>query len=191
LSSNSFLHTIQRFIRNPGEIGAIAPSSSYLAKRMIAPINFNQSECIVELGAGTGPITDALVAKKSSNSLLIALENEETAFHKLEKRYQGKEKVQILQADASRLSSLLKEIWPQGADAVLSGLPFASLGSEKSDAIIKEVAQSLRPDGLFIAFQYTPFTYSWFAKHFRVEHMGFEVRNLPPAFVFHCTKKRP
>ncbi len=45
------------YIKNPSKVGAIAPSSRYLADGMIQSIDFNSAECIVEYGPGTGVFT--------------------------------------------------------------------------------------------------------------------------------------
>ena len=45
------------YIKNPRKVGAIMPSSKYLAHEMISSIDFENIDCIVEYGPGTGVFT--------------------------------------------------------------------------------------------------------------------------------------
>ena len=46
------------YLRHPSTIGAVAPSSRWLARKMIEAIRFNRCKCIVEYGPGTGAFTN-------------------------------------------------------------------------------------------------------------------------------------
>ena len=54
---------LKRFLANPGIVGALMPSSSALCKEITSHINIESAEAIVELGPGTGVITDEILAK--------------------------------------------------------------------------------------------------------------------------------
>lgn len=66
---------IKEFIKNPKFIGAVAPSSEYLAEKMIEDINFKECNFIIEYGPGTGVFTEKLIARKKENTLLLVIEN--------------------------------------------------------------------------------------------------------------------
>src|SRR5688500_7807906 len=76
LSSNPYLTFLQRFVRNPKYVGIMIPSSSFLARKMIAPIQWNHIQSIAELGAGTGSITRYIKPRvtKSTNVLLFKMD---------------------------------------------------------------------------------------------------------------------
>ena len=62
------------FLKQGKNIGAVAPSSKFLVKKMVEPINFTDVKCIVEFGPGTGIITLELLRLMPSDSILLAFE---------------------------------------------------------------------------------------------------------------------
>ena len=59
---------LMQYILHPRTTGAIFPSSKKLACKMIESIDFNNCECIVEFGPGTGAFTEELL-KRPKNIL--------------------------------------------------------------------------------------------------------------------------
>lgn len=51
------LQFLTQFLKYPRTIGSITPSSSFLAKAMVTPVSWEDTEVVVELGAGTGIFT--------------------------------------------------------------------------------------------------------------------------------------
>ena len=69
---------IWEYIKNPKEIGAIAPSSGHLANKMVSEINFEKAKYIIEYGPGTGIFTEKILARVKDNTVVILIEvNEE------------------------------------------------------------------------------------------------------------------
>ena len=58
------LNFFWQYLRHPRSIGAIAPSSKKLARKMVQPIDFSRASCIMEFGPGTGVFTDELAESK-------------------------------------------------------------------------------------------------------------------------------
>ena len=71
MSKSNFINEL---VKNENQIGAIAPSSKYLAQKMLAKIDFSTDLNIVELGPGTGVFTSKLLKRMSPNSKLLSLE---------------------------------------------------------------------------------------------------------------------
>ena len=65
---------ILEYIKNPKAIGAIAPSSSYLANKMVESINFKNAKCIVEYEPGTGVFTEKILSRISEDTIVILIE---------------------------------------------------------------------------------------------------------------------
>ena len=65
---------ISEVFKSTGTIGALSPSSSFLAKKMLEPIQFNNAKCFVEYGPGTGVFTHKLLEKMDSDAILLAFE---------------------------------------------------------------------------------------------------------------------
>ena len=51
---------VRRFLSNPGSVGAILPSSRYLAKAMVGELQLERGDLVVEYGPGTGPMTQGV-----------------------------------------------------------------------------------------------------------------------------------
>src|SRR4029453_11247999 len=54
---NENIQFLQAFLKNPGTVGSITPSSPELARRMVAGIRPTSDSVVMELGVGTGAIT--------------------------------------------------------------------------------------------------------------------------------------
>jgi len=189
-SVNESLLFVQRFLKSSGKVGSVVPSSKYLVRAIIEKIPFETSATIVELGGGTGTITDALVKKKNDKSALLVFEPDDQFFGIIEKKYSGKRGVTILQKKAQELLSTLRKMNAGYADCIVSSIPFASLGRKTSGRILAEIQRSLAPGGSFILYQYTVFTLPLILKYFRIRKFSYVVRNVPPALVFVCSSKK-
>src|SRR3954465_1022078 len=113
-----------RFFRSwmekPLSMGAVAPSGRALARTMAAYVDPKIPGPIVELGPGTGPVTEALVARGIDPARLILVEFDPTFCRLLRARYPP---AMVVQGDAYSLRRLLSTLVSQPAAAVVSGLP--------------------------------------------------------------------
>ena len=75
-------------------------------------------------------------------------------------------------------------------DCILSGLPFFNFSQLIRDKLIEQIIMSLKPGGLFIAFQYSQQMKKQLSQHFDIEEILFVPMNVPPAFVYICRKKK-
>src|SRR5499427_10842628 len=64
----------RNFFRHPRMLGSIVPSSRFLIKQLLEPINFGRARVIVEYGPGSGVITAELLRRMRSDAVLIAIE---------------------------------------------------------------------------------------------------------------------
>lgn len=174
------------FLRKPRLTGAIAASSKYLAQKMIAPIDFERAEVIVELGPGDGPFTREILKYKKPETKLILIEKNEDLIPILHQKYP---ETTIIYDDAKNLGRILEEHGIQKVDYVVSGLPFAAFPKDLTLAIFAQIKQVLKENGLFITFQYTRFLQKLFTQHFTIRQRAFTFWNIPPAFVYKMGKK--
>ena len=84
------------YIKNPSKVGAVAPSSRYLAEKMIEKINFNTAKCIVEYGPGTGVFTEKILARVKEDTHVILIEVNKSFYEDLQKKYGYKNNVIII-----------------------------------------------------------------------------------------------
>lgn len=182
-----WLNFLKEYIKSPRTIGAIAPSSERLAKKMIESINFESAECIVEYGPGTGVFTEKLVRNKKRNTILILIEYNEKFCELLKDKYKDYENVVIVNDSAENIDKHLSKHKVKQVDYVLSGLPFASLPKSISSKILRKTRNIIKKNGLFITFQYTLMKKGYLGNFF--EDISFDrvLYNLPPAYVLKCT----
>jgi len=174
------------YFKSPRTIGAVAPSSERLAKKMISDIDFKNSKCIVEYGPGTGVFTDKLIEGKNQDTILLLLEYNKEFCTLLEERYNGDDNIIIINDSAENVDKYLEKYRIRNVDYVVSGLPFASLPKNISNRILKKTRAILKKDGLFITFQYTLLKKEFIAGYFKEIELDRTVLNVPPAYVLKC-----
>jgi phospholipid N-methyltransferase len=173
-SPGLFLH---EWLAGPGSVGSIWPSSRELARCMAARVPPRGDGLVVELGAGTGVVTQALLDRGVSVDRLRVVERSPAFVQHLRKRFPA---VPVIQGDATALDGLLPVGIP--VDAVVSSLPLRSLVAGDVRAIEDQWCDLVRPGGLLVQFTYalngrSPDLADCFAQCGR----EFVWANLPPA----------
>jgi phosphatidylethanolamine/phosphatidyl-N-methylethanolamine N-methyltransferase len=142
---------IRTWIEKPLSLGAVTPSSRALARTMAAYIDPEQSGPIIELGPGTGPVTEALVAQGVAPSRLVLVEFDPTFCRLLRARYPA---ATIVQGDAYNLKPLLAGIMKQPAAGVVSGLPLFTKPLRMRLRLLFEAFALMSPGSPFVQFTY-------------------------------------
>ncbi|HNX74748.1 MAG TPA: hypothetical protein PLM07_17885 [Candidatus Rifleibacterium sp.] len=186
---------VKQFCREPKRIGAIAPSSSKLARRMLQPINFSRLKVIVEYGSGTGAFTRQVVERiDPEKTLFFGFELNEQMNRIACENVPG---IRIFQDSAAEIRKYLRRYGVKHADAVISGLPWAVFSEELQDDILYETVASLKRGGIFTTFAYLHGLLLPSGIRFRrkLERYFSEVKtspvvwnNIPPALVYWCRK---
>ncbi len=140
---------IREFLKRPATVGAIWPSSTGLARRMACPVSVESDGLVVELGAGTGTVTQALLDRGVSPARLQIIERSAVLAQHLRRRFPA---LSVLQADAVDLLNLLPKDAP--VDAIVSSLPLCSLAPQVVSTILEQWQSVLRPGGLLVQFTY-------------------------------------
>ncbi len=175
----------RRWISDPKGIGAVAPSSPGLTRRMAREVVLRAGEVVVELGPGTGTVTQALIKAgiPEDRLILVELDPEMHAF------LVGKfPKALVLQGNAAELDEILPPRWRGRVSAVVSSLPLLSIPMDVRRRIADAVFQVLAPKGHLIQFTYSPFSPLRNAvPDLKSERTGFAAFNLPPATIWRYT----
>ena len=137
-----------RILRNPRNVGAIAPSSAGLARAMAAAIP-DTGGAVLELGPGTGAITAAILARGVAASRLTLFEYDAGFAHLLRQRFAG---VHIVEGNAFALAETLGDTAPFAA--ILSGLPLLNFPPADRTRLLEAVLSKLAPGAPFIQFSY-------------------------------------
>jgi phosphatidylethanolamine/phosphatidyl-N-methylethanolamine N-methyltransferase len=142
---------IRSWIEKPLSIGAVTPSSRVLARAMAAYVDPSSNGPIIELGPGTGPVTEALVAQGVDPSRLILLEFDPTFCRLLRERYPA---AAVVQGDAYSLARVLGGHLAAPAAAVVSGLPLFTKPVKTRLKLIHEAFALMLPGAPFVQFTY-------------------------------------
>lgn len=163
-------------------MGAIAPSSKFLAKAMATAAFRNKDNIVVELGGGTGSFTEALLARGVLEKNLYVIEIDPKLCDYLRSRFP---KIKIIQGDAQNLPNILPVEIQGKIESIVSGIPFLSLSLKMRHNIIKSCFQVLNSNGQFVQFTYG-LKSSLPTKKFNLnkERMEYVFLNFPPATVW-------
>ena len=144
-----------RFFRTwfekPLRVGAVTPSSKALARTMAAFINPSAPGPIIELGPGTGPITEALITQGIDPARLVLVEFDATFCRLLRARYPS---ATVLQGDAYGLKRILGNFLREPAAAVVSGLPLFTKPLRVRLRLLFEAFGLMLPGAPFVQFTY-------------------------------------
>jgi phospholipid N-methyltransferase len=173
---------IRQFLRNPRELGSIMPSSRFLTRAIVEEIDF-ASRRVVELGPGTGVFTRELLARLPADGALLALDTN-ADFVQLLRRELSDPRLRVVRASAEAVREQVAAQGWEGADVVISGIPYSLLPRATTDAIVRASHRVLAPGGLFVAYQYSPYLRPFLRATFGSCRLKLVLRNLPPAVVF-------
>ncbi len=179
---------IQECLRKPKQMGAIAPSSPRLAKAMARWLPEDAHSPIIELGPGSGVVTEALLARGIAPTRLLAIEKSPELAAMLRQRFP---QIRVIAGDAAELDKLLHEhTGEQYAGAVISSLPLRSFPKELEDIVTKKIHEVLKPGGCWVQFTYHTYK-RWIngSRPFEFHSTEYVLFNLPPARVLRYKKK--
>jgi len=186
------VNIIKEFIKNPMTTGAIAPSSSSLAKEMLRYWPKKENATVVEYGPGTGAITKKIVGKMQKHEVL-AFELNGQFIDKLQTDFPN---IKVINDSAESLPKVLDNSNIDKASLIVSGLPWAVFNVKLQKSILDVTIENLQEDGVFSTFAYVHALRMKRARHFEdllknkfvdVKRSKVVWRNLPPALIYHCS----
>lgn len=140
---------LEQFLRHPRQVASIVPSTRFLERRVARCIQ-GRSGVLVELGPGTGGITRAMLEAMPPDARLIAVELNPTLAARVARIADPRLTVRC--GSAEDLPEILRDCGRELADAIVSGLPFSTIGRRRGKRILDAVGRSLSPGGEFIAY---------------------------------------
>jgi phosphatidylethanolamine/phosphatidyl-N-methylethanolamine N-methyltransferase len=142
---------IRSWIEKPLSTGAVMPSSRVLARAMARYVDPQTDGPVIELGPGTGPVTEALVKQGVDPARLILVEFNPGFCRLLRMRYPA---ATVVQGDAYRLRRLLETYVGEPAAAIVSGLPLVTKPLRARLRLISDAMTLLAPGAPFVQFTY-------------------------------------
>ena len=144
---------IREWLANPQRTGAVAPSSPQLGAAMARWLPRNPESYVLELGPGTGAVTDALLKYGLREDRLIGIEKNPALAKILRKRFPQSH---MITGDAWDLDKLIAEL-PRSVEsvgAVISSLPLLNFPKEQADALAQKIRAVLEPRGRWVQYTY-------------------------------------
>lgn len=174
---------LKTFFKERKQVGALAPSSRFLVKKMCDKIDFSTAKNIVELGPGTGVFTEELLKRASKDCRIFVIELNEEFYQFLSKKFNDP-RIILLKESADNIDAILAEHNVVEADAILSSLPLAVIPDQIRKRIIIKSYDALKEGGVYVQYQYSLNAKKLLEKKFGKLKMGFVAINIPPAFVY-------
>ena len=182
------------FLKNPGSVGAIKPSSIFLAREMVKQAGIAKAETIVELGPGTGAFTGLIDETRKESSNFFALEINQNMINILSEKLP---EVEVINDSVENLTEILKGKEIEKVDSIVCGLPWAAFNPELQDTLLGTILDSMPVGGRFCTFAYLQgvllpagqrFSKKLKANFSTVTKSRTVWRNTPPAFIYNCVK---
>jgi phosphatidylethanolamine/phosphatidyl-N-methylethanolamine N-methyltransferase len=142
---------IRSWIERPLSTGAVTPSGKILARTMARYVDPNSIGPVVELGPGTGPVTEALVEAGVDPARLVLVESNPAFCRILRARYPD---ATLVQGDAYGMRRLLQTLLLQPAAAMVSGLPLITKPVKMRLRLIRDAFDLMVPGAPFVQFTY-------------------------------------
>lgn len=149
---------------------------------MLDCVDWENALSIAELGAGTGVFTREVVKRARPDARVLVFEVDPALQAMIRREHPGLK----LYGDAQALLSIMKDEGIEKLDFVISSLPFTVLPREVGVNILNAVQDALRPEGRFVAYQYSNIMRPMLNARFSQVRRKFVPFNIPPAFVFDC-----
>lgn len=182
----------KHYLINPLRTGAICSSSKKLAKVITSNINIQKVNSICEIGPGTGVFTRAIIEQKSKDSNFFTIEINSDIVHEFRKHFP---QTTIYEKSATELSQVLQIEQLAYVDVIICGLPWACFSCALQDEILNAIYNALPTGGKLTSFAYVNvlpqakrFRKKLFERFRKVELSPIVWANLPPAYVYCCTK---
>jgi phosphatidylethanolamine/phosphatidyl-N-methylethanolamine N-methyltransferase len=140
----------RRWMANPLQMGSVIPSSPALCRRLVAQVRCAPDEAVVELGAGTGVVSRALLESGFPAERLIVVEIVPAMAQHLCRVLPG---VTVIEGDARVLPDLLPPKWHGRIGSVICGIPMVLLPLAEQRRLVQAI-EAVAPGRGFLHFSY-------------------------------------
>jgi phosphatidylethanolamine/phosphatidyl-N-methylethanolamine N-methyltransferase len=188
-------------IKSFSTTASVVPSSPYLARALMRAIDFGRATTIVEVGVGTGAVTQQLLRRMRPGARLYAIDINPRFIEYLHTAIDD-DRLTALCGSAEDLGGILAAQGVPPADAIVSSLGLSLMSKPQRERIVTEMKSCLRPGGVFSQFQYLHARHaprclnffganafceeSFLRQYFRRVSLHTVLRNFLPATVYTC-----
>lgn len=175
----------RNFFRHPRMLGSIVPSSRFLIRQLLNPIDWARARVIVEYGPGVGNITAEVLRRMAPDATLIAIEMNPDFVSFLRDTFKD-ERLRVVEGSAEAVDEILRRFGRAHADYIISGIPFSTIAAPVRERILEKTRDVLAPGGAFLVFQFSTRLLDDLKRVFGYVGRSFEPLNVLPAHVFFC-----
>ncbi|SEQ50440.1 phosphatidylethanolamine N-methyltransferase /phosphatidyl-N-methylethanolamine N-methyltransferase [Faunimonas pinastri] len=167
---------------SPLKLGAVTPTSRALSRLMVRHANPDPSGYVLELGPGTGVVTEALLEYGIPAERIVSIEYDRDFATLLQKRFPA---VNVIRGDAFALDQSLGAFRDVTFSAVLSGVPILTMPRDKRIRYIEAALDRMPETGVLTQLSYalTP-PQDPVPGRFTVDKSKWVTFNLPPGRVW-------
>lgn len=178
---NDNLRFLRALIARPKNIGAVAPSSRALARAIARMIDPALPGPVLELGPGTGVVTQALLERGIAPARLTVIEYDPDFARGIASRFPA---VTVIQGDAFDLTRTLGDRHEAPFAGIVSGLPLLNFPMHSRHALVEGALGRLTPGAPLVQFSYGMHAPVVPPPGHTVIRAAFVLANLPPARVW-------
>ncbi len=183
---NGYTFFFQEFLKHPLQIGSVVPSSHFLEQRVVETADVKSARFVVELGPGVGGITKAILKAAGQDFTLLSIDINPN-FYGFIKKIKDERLIAHL-GNAIDLKEIIAGYELKEPDAVISGIPFSTIGDDCGTKILHSVFDVLKPGGRFVAYQLSSRVISLCKPVMGEGEVVMELLNIPPMKVC-CWRK--
>jgi phosphatidylethanolamine/phosphatidyl-N-methylethanolamine N-methyltransferase len=171
------------FVKHPVMVGSIIPSSDRTVKKMLAPVDWDNTKLFVEYGPGVGTFCQPVLDRMRPDATLLVIDLNPDFIDYLRKTIRDSRFIAV-HGSAADVNEIIAQFGFQHADYVLSGLPFSTLPNNLGPVIAEATARAIRPGGAFLVYQFRARARDFMAPYFARIDNGFEAWNILPCHLF-------
>lgn len=172
----------QAFLKSPRVVASVIPSSPFLVRRIVKAADPAAANVVVELGAGTGGTTRAMLKSMGPQAKMLVIERTAEFIDTLDNI--DDPRLEVVHGCASTVVEELARRGLGAADVVISGIPFSTMPPALAQEIVVAVQDALAPGGRFVAYQFTDRVAEYARPVMGPPEVEIEFVNVPPIRLF-------
>lgn len=177
----------RNFFKHPRMLGSIIPSSRFLIEELMRQVDWRRARVLVEYGPGVGNITAEVLRRMHPDARMVVFETNDDFVEFLRESLPDP-RLRVVHGSAGDVGRVLAEMGLDGADYVISGIPFSTMPPEVRDDVIRATRDALEPrGGRFLVYQFSREVHRHLRREFSHVREGFEPLNILPARLYYCS----
>lgn len=188
---------IKAYLKSPLQVGSFIPSSRFLGRTMAELVDLKSARTVIEYGPGTGTITAELLPRLGEHTKFFVVELSPQMASSFSKVYPDVKLYQRSIAEIGEICAAESLPAAGGVDVIISGIPWAVVPLDVQHELLTETAKVLRPGGMMLTYGYhsglllksgrefAKALPKYFSSVKRTKPIWL---NMPPAFVYVCTR---